>query len=238
MAYAFVQTLLENMNSLLQKEVGFLAGIEKHVETLSTKFSTIGDFLEDAEKKQFTDKAISMWLRKLKNIAAEVDDILDEYKTEAERLRDRQRSMNKVHASLTKLNPNIAVYRRKIRGKLKEIQKKLAEIVDEGSNFHLQPRIADSRADEKIIPCSETIDYLVDDSEVYGRVEDYEKIVECLLMDAPDSDKVSVYPIVGVGGVGKTTLAQLVFNDERIRNYFARKIWVCVPEKSPQDGKN
>lgn len=35
---------------------------------------------------------------------------------------------------------------------------------------------------------------------------------------------------MGFRGVGKTTLAKLVFNNERINEYFLSKMWVCVSE--------
>lgn len=56
------------------------------------------------------------------------------------------------------------------------------------------------------------------------------KFLEFLCSDACHSEDLSVYPIVGLSGIGKTTLAQLIFNHEMVVDHFHIRIWVCVSE--------
>ncbi|XP_062226797.1 putative disease resistance protein RGA4 isoform X2 [Phragmites australis] len=72
-----------------------------------------------------------------------------------------------------------------------------------------------------------TSSYLVE-PKVYGRHSEMESILK--LMASNRSNGITVLPIVGIGGIGKTTLAQLVYNDPIVANQFQIKIWVCVSD--------
>ncbi|KAL5208015.1 hypothetical protein ABZP36_032450 [Zizania latifolia] len=63
---------------------------------------------------------------------------------------------------------------------------------------------------------------------VYGRDVEKDSIVE-LLMKGKTND-LGVLPLVGIGGVGKTTLARFVYDDQRIKDHFDLRMWVCVSD--------
>ncbi|KAJ6287906.1 hypothetical protein OIU77_001141, partial [Salix suchowensis] len=107
--------------------------------------------------------------------------------------------------------------------KLKNMREKLDAIADDKNKFTLTPSVGDIAADH-------TYDWrltssLVNESEILGRGKEKEEIVNILLSDAGD---IPIYAICGIGGLGKTTLAQLVYNEERVKQQFGLRIWVCV----------
>nr|XP_027082133.1 putative disease resistance protein RGA3 [Coffea arabica] len=225
---AFVGILVDTLNSMIQKESGLLCGVATDMENLARLLSTIKAVLEDAEQKQFTDKAIQLWFQKLNGVAYEIDDVLDDYAAEASRVKYKNSGCFSLMCYPIAGN---LVFRHRIGTRMKEILEKFNAIADEriklglidqnrGSN-HFQVDSTGTR---------ETGSLLKEPDLVLGRDEAKDEIVKILVNQVRDNQNVSVLPIVGVGGLGKTTLAQLVFNDERIAKHFDPKLWVWISE--------
>ncbi|MQL72329.1 hypothetical protein Taro_004665 [Colocasia esculenta] len=92
---------------------------------------------------------------------------------------------------------------------------------------------------DETISARGTTSSIIEEPRILGRDEELAKIKQFLLSsdDAEESrgsddmdDHVSVMGIVGMGGLGKTTLAQLAYNDARVNKHFQLKSWVCVSE--------
>ncbi|KAK2430354.1 putative disease resistance protein RGA1 [Trifolium repens] len=219
MAEALLRVVFQNLTSLLQNELSTMFGIRSKAEKLSTTLNLIKAVLEDAEKKQLTDRSIKEWLQQLKDAVYVLDDILDECSIKSNRLKGS-----------SSLKPKNIIFRHNIGNKLKEITGRFDEIAERKKKFLLQEGVTAKEMTVEVAEWRQTCS-IIAEPKVYGREDDKEKIVEFLINQAGDSKTLSVYPIVGLGGVGKTTLAQLVYNDQRVgTTNFYTKIWVCVSE--------
>ncbi|RVW70978.1 putative disease resistance RPP13-like protein 1 [Vitis vinifera] len=106
--------------------------------------------------------------------------------------------------------------------------------VDARWKLMITPRLAQLRSftsnGEKLPPRSPSTS-LVDESRVFGKNEIKEEMMTRLLSDNISTNKIDVISIVGMGDAGKTTLAQLLYNDARMEERFDLKAWVCVLEE-------
>ncbi|PIA26456.1 hypothetical protein AQUCO_09300037v1 [Aquilegia coerulea] len=231
MVDAILGPLFQDLNSLVQTKFGLLWDVEEDIEKLSSTLSAIRDVIDDAEMKQYTDKAIANWLRKLKDVAYEADHVLDEWLTEV-----RRSEMEVTWNSCTQQVSGSTAYcfkfkqpafRYKIANHIKKVTANFDSIAAGRSKFHLRSGVVERAA--LLDPNRETSSFVFE-PEVYGRDEDQRKIVTMLIGNTGSLNNVSVLSILGIGGLGKTTLAQLVYNDERVSNHFGVRIWVCVSE--------
>ncbi|KAL6327454.1 hypothetical protein AAG906_019767 [Vitis piasezkii] len=185
--------------------------------------------LHDAEEKQMTNPRVKMWLDELGDLAYDVEDILDGFATESLRrnlMAETQPSG--TERSTSSFTPNAIKFNAEMLSKIKMITTSLQEISAQKSDLHLTENISGERSTKtrEILPTTS----LVDESRVYGRETDKEAIANLLLRDDPSTDEICVIPVVGMAGIGKTTLTQLAFNDDEVKDHFDLRVWVYVSD--------
>ncbi|XP_031741283.1 disease resistance protein RGA2-like [Cucumis sativus] len=109
--------------------------------------------------------------------------------------------------------------------KMKKITKTLYEHYCEASPLGLVGDESTTESEAALNQIRETTSIL--DFEVEGREAEVLEILK-LVIDSTDEDHISVISIVGMGGLGKTTLAKMVFNHDAIKGHFDKTVWVCV----------
>ncbi|XP_077231080.1 putative disease resistance RPP13-like protein 2 isoform X3 [Tasmannia lanceolata] len=84
MADAIVSILLENLNSLILKEVKLLRGVKDDLEELQRNLSMIRAILPNAEAMAVENEQLKVWLSNLMDAAYDADDILSDWAVEAQ----------------------------------------------------------------------------------------------------------------------------------------------------------
>ncbi|XP_037425068.1 disease resistance protein RGA2-like [Triticum dicoccoides] len=198
-------------------------GLDKSRRKLERHLATVQCILLDAEVKGRTNPAVSLWMKDLKTAAYQADDVLDDFRYEVLR---RPSKTSKVLRYFTANSP--VVFRLHMSWKLKDALETIDELIVEMNNFHF---LQHTEAPSIVHPHTHS---RVDESEIVGRQDEKEQVVNILLdhsLNNSSNNNVMVLPIVGMGGIGKTTLAQLVHNDQRVKHHFELVIWVCVSNK-------
>ncbi|XP_076936473.1 putative disease resistance RPP13-like protein 1, partial [Bidens hawaiensis] len=210
---AFITVLFEKLASGDLIKLARSVGIYSELDKWSSTLTQIQAVLVDAGQKHIQHKYIQSWLDRLQHLAYEIDDVLDDLATEAMRQKLNQESdagtSNKTSKVLKFIPTKFQAlkYGRKMSSKLDEITTKLHALVKEKNRLGLNDKIG-LRPNKARRGLEETS--LVDDSEIIGRRGDKEAVVGMLLAsEASSSKNASVVCIVGLGGIGKTTLAQL-----------------------------
>ncbi|XP_034679165.1 putative disease resistance protein RGA4 [Vitis riparia] len=223
--FGVVEHIVTKLGSKAFQEIGSMYGVPKEMTKLNGKLGTIKAVLLDAEEKQQqSNHAVKDWVRRFRGVVYDADDLLDDYATHYLQRGGLAKQVSDFFSS-----ENQVAFRLNMSHRLKDIKERIDDIAKEIPMLNLTPR--DIVLHTRVENSGRDTHSFVLKSEMVGREENKEEIIGKLL-SSKGEEKLSVVAIVGIGGLGKTTLAQLVYNDERVVNHFEFKIWACLSDDS------
>ncbi|KAJ1699168.1 hypothetical protein LUZ63_007680 [Rhynchospora breviuscula] len=226
-----VEKVLDIGCSVFQSEVSRYKNVEEGLGRLKRTSQRIDSLLTDAEERRHIDDvSVKKWLRDLKSVSFDADYLLDTYQTALNVHKKR-----KLY-QMPSLGPERGPFqRRKFSAEIDKLDNKLEEIAKSRKTLRLTgPDGTRKEATGQSSVLFQT-GSCHDSARIFGRESDKNEILK-LLIPSGESTSASMPTIAfvlihGAPGIGKTTLAQMVYDDPRLNSFFDIKAWVCLTER-------
>ncbi|ESW05656.1 hypothetical protein PHAVU_011G198400 [Phaseolus vulgaris] len=219
---AVLQVLFDRLDS--RQVVDYFLGRKldvKLLKKLKRKLVSVYAVVDDAEQKQFRDTYVKAWLDEVRDVLLDTEDLMDEIEYEFSR--------SELEVQSQSSSSKVCSFESKIVEVLDDLESLLSQKDDLGLKNASGAGVGlglSSNVSQKLPSTS-----LVVENVIYGRDDEKEMILKWMTSDTEEHSQLSILSVVGMGGMGKTTLAQHVYNDPMIEGKFAIKGWVCVSDE-------
>ncbi|BAS88844.1 Os04g0375300 [Oryza sativa Japonica Group] len=227
----------DNRTAPLHQIEDDLQNLENDLWLIQSTTSTMYDLIDRLEWHSHKDTE-DWHLRQIKDVAYDAEDLLDEYNYYALKVKvDTSKNLGQDHSH----EPFLEFLNSVNFSKVMKIKNRLKQVFDQskGLGFHKTPK----KFDRLVRP--ETCRVLDEPDEIFGREKELKELkqklgvrgrkrgrpVACSTTAEARRTELPVLPIVGMGGIGKTTMAQQICEDRVVRNHFDCILWICVSDE-------
>ncbi|KAL4618472.1 hypothetical protein ACB092_06G013100 [Castanea dentata] len=232
MAETVVSSLIDRLVPLLTQEAKLLRGIHGEVADIKDELESIQSFLKDADARaaaeEESSEGVKTWVKQVREVAFRIDVAVDRYLLDVAQHDPHRRGfigfVHKTAHLLKTLKP-----RHKMASEIQEIKASFQKIKERSDRY--QFKFVD-QGTGSIAPTARWSDprndsLYLDDIDIVGIEFPRYKLIGWLVRGPPHRIVLSV---VGMGGLGKTTLAKKVYDHQIVRGHFDCHAWISVSQ--------
>ncbi|KAL6505617.1 hypothetical protein OROHE_022996 [Orobanche hederae] len=229
MAWTEAGLLVCKIASLLENEASLIGGIEEQLHELKDELISMRSFLVDADKKRVQTAGEQSWVANVTAMVYDVEDVMEQfiYNRTIHHLRtDDRRGISKlIHQSV--YLPKNLYSKHQLAKKLENMNEKIKSISERRQRYGVATIQVDvANPDHRELTLAESAPVRQDDDFV-GFEDDLNLIMGWLQNEEPH---LSVFPVVGMGGSGKTTLVAKAYQSKVLKRHFDRHAWITVSQ--------
>ncbi|KAL6656650.1 hypothetical protein ACP70R_004430 [Stipagrostis hirtigluma subsp. patula] len=230
-AGAVIANFVAKARSIMESNHALQAQAGDMLDSVEAALPRINVLVEVTERRAISNPSFAMWLQQFKDVVSDAEDLLDDFET--------KRIQEELLRKSSKVGSAASVAFRFLRNmllsdtdlhRLKDVLAKLNKITSDvgGTGIHGMLELAE--AEEGVmgsLPPTRPV--------VIGREEEKQQLLSMIFPAASlprngteSSKQFSVIAVVGAAGVGKTTLAQVIYNDANVKEAFVLRGWVLA----------
>ncbi|KAI7997525.1 Disease resistance protein RPM1 [Camellia lanceoleosa] len=228
MAESAVFHLLANFSLFLQGKVNLLSGVWEEIEYVRDEFERMSAFLRVADSMEENDPELKVWVKQVRDAAYDTADVLDKFKLHlAHHHGDGFRGfICKIICSVKTLKA-----RYQIAYEVQRIKKRVINISVGHHRYHDRYGILEQGSRPTVVnntwyDCRGDA-LLLEEAELVGIEKPKMELIGWLVEGDP---RLKVISVVGMGGLGKTTLVKKVYDDATTKKHFQIRAWINVSE--------